>query len=165
MKDSAWKCSIHFIYQIYKTLFKWDYKPRSHVCMHTKRSHTHFRDPVVHIRVSWIMETPKHPACTLGWAVQLCGRLLSLWNATWISHERNPSWTIQLLKINNNKKVLWAVVTRTGLYCFAQNTFKCHSPACCRLQLLCGLAREVRVWWTLPQGKTSKGPRQMSHLP
>ena len=27
----------------------------------------HIKDPVVHVRVWWIRETPKHPACTLGW--------------------------------------------------------------------------------------------------
>ena len=26
----------------------------------------HVRDPVVHVRVRWIMETLKHPACTVG---------------------------------------------------------------------------------------------------
>ena len=27
----------------------------------------HVKDPVVHVRVWWIMETLKHPACTVGW--------------------------------------------------------------------------------------------------
>ena len=27
----------------------------------------HVKDPVVHVRVRWIMETVKHPACTVGW--------------------------------------------------------------------------------------------------
>ena len=31
----------------------------------------HVKDPVVHGRVPWIMETLKHPACTVGWAVRL----------------------------------------------------------------------------------------------
>ena len=30
-----------------------------HVYKHTKRSHTHTEDPVPHVRVWWIMETPK----------------------------------------------------------------------------------------------------------
>ena len=29
------------------------------VYTHVKRSHTHFKAPVVHVRVRWIMETPK----------------------------------------------------------------------------------------------------------
>ena len=28
---------------------------------------SHVKDPVVHVSVRWIMETLKHPACTLGW--------------------------------------------------------------------------------------------------
>ena len=27
----------------------------------------HVKDPVDHVRVQWIMETLKHPACTVGW--------------------------------------------------------------------------------------------------
>ena len=38
---------------------------------------THVQDPVVHVRVRWIMETLKHPARTQGWAAQLCRSWLS----------------------------------------------------------------------------------------
>ena len=31
----------------------------------------HVKDPVVHVRVWWIMETLQHPACTVGWVVWL----------------------------------------------------------------------------------------------
>ena len=31
----------------------------------------HIKDPVVHVRVWWIMETLKHPACTVGCVAQL----------------------------------------------------------------------------------------------
>ena len=31
----------------------------------------HVKDPVVHVRVRWIIETLKHPACTLGWVARL----------------------------------------------------------------------------------------------
>ena len=37
----------------------------------------HVKDPVVHVRVWWILETLKYPACTVGWEVQLCHSLLS----------------------------------------------------------------------------------------
>ena len=30
----------------------------------------HVKDSVVHVRVWWIMETVKHPACTVGWVAQ-----------------------------------------------------------------------------------------------
>ena len=32
----------------------------------------HVKDPTVHGRVRWIMETLKHPTCTLGWVARLC---------------------------------------------------------------------------------------------
>ena len=32
----------------------------------------HVKDPVVHVRVLWIMKTLKHPACTVGWVARLC---------------------------------------------------------------------------------------------
>ena len=35
-----------------------------YICVHVK-------DPVVHVRVHWIMETLKQPACTLDWVAQL----------------------------------------------------------------------------------------------
>ena len=56
----------------------------------------HVKDPVVHFRVWWIMETLKQPACAVGWVVRLCHSWLSPGKATRISHGRNPVWTIQL---------------------------------------------------------------------
>ena len=35
-----------------------------YICVHVK-------DPAVHVRVWWIMETLKHPACTVGWVARL----------------------------------------------------------------------------------------------
>ena len=63
----------------------------------------HVKDPVVHVRVRWIMETLEHPACTLGWVARLCCSWLSPGKATRIFHGRNPVGTIQLLK--KKKKV------------------------------------------------------------
>ena len=37
----------------------------------------HVKDPVVHVRVRCIMETLKHPACTLGWVSRHCSSWLS----------------------------------------------------------------------------------------
>ena len=37
----------------------------------------HVKDPVVHVRVRWIMETLNHPACTVGWVARLCRSWLS----------------------------------------------------------------------------------------
>ena len=50
----------------------------------------HIKDPGVHIRAQWIMETLKHPACTIGCIAQLCHNWLFLGRATQISHGRNP---------------------------------------------------------------------------
>ena len=54
---------------------------------------THVEDPAVHVRVQWITETLKHPACTVGWVARLCRSWLSLGKATPISHGRNPIGT------------------------------------------------------------------------
>ena len=59
----------------------------------------HVKDPEVHVRVWWIMETLKHPACTVGWVAPLCRTWLSPRKATRISHGRNPIGTIQLQKV------------------------------------------------------------------
>ena len=53
----------------------------------------HVKDPVVHVRVLWIMETLKHSACTVGWVAQLCCSWLSPGKATQISHGRDPIGT------------------------------------------------------------------------
>ena len=39
-------------------------------------------DHVVHVRVWWIMEILKHPACTISWVAQLCRSCLSQGIAT-----------------------------------------------------------------------------------
>ena len=44
---------------------------------------THVKNPVVHGRVRWIMETLKHLARTVGWVVRLC--------RSWLFRESNPN--------------------------------------------------------------------------
>ena len=56
----------------------------------------HVKNPVVHVRVRWIMETLKHPACTVNWVARFCCSWLSPGKTTQISHGRNPIGTIQL---------------------------------------------------------------------
>ena len=58
----------------------------------------HVKDPVVRVRLRCIMETLKHPACTVGWVARLCHSWLSPGRSTRISHKRNTNGTIQLLK-------------------------------------------------------------------
>ena len=53
------------------------------------------KDPVVHVRVRWIIETLKHPACTVGWLARLCRSSFSSGKETRISHERNSGETTQ----------------------------------------------------------------------
>ena len=71
----------------------------------------HVKDPVVNIRVRWIMQTLRHPACTLVWVARLCRSWLSLGKATRISHGRNSIWTKQLLKVIKKKGVKKALRT------------------------------------------------------
>ena len=56
----------------------------------------HVEDPLVHVRVRWIMETLKHSAFTLGRVARLCRSWLSQGKATRIVHGRNPIRTIAL---------------------------------------------------------------------
>ena len=58
----------------------------------------HVKDPVVRVRVRWIKETLKHPACTVGLVARLCRSWLSPRKATQISRGRNTNGTIGLLK-------------------------------------------------------------------
>ena len=58
----------------------------------------HVKDPVVHVRVRWIMETLKRSTCRVIWVARLCRSWLSPGKATRIFHGRNPIGTIQLLK-------------------------------------------------------------------
>ena len=44
----------------------------------------HVKDPVVHVKVRWIMETLKHPARTVGWVARLC--------RSWLSRGRQPEF-------------------------------------------------------------------------
>ena len=50
--------------------------------LHILTSVAHVKDPVVNVRVRWIMETLKHPACTIDWTLQLCHNWFSLRKAT-----------------------------------------------------------------------------------
>ena len=73
----------------------------------------HFKDLVVHVRVRWIMETLKHPACTVGWVARLCRSWLSRGKATRISHGRNPIETIQLWKVTRKRvKIVFYIFSK-----------------------------------------------------
>ena len=60
-------------------------------CMHVK-------DPVVHVRVRWIIEILKHQPCAIGWVTWLCCSWLSPGKATRIAYGRNSNGTMQLYK-------------------------------------------------------------------
>ena len=75
----------------------------------------HVKDHVVHVRVRWIVETLKHPACTVGWTTRLCRSWLSPGKATRIFYGRNSTGTIQLLKKKYLKKQ-------------QQHSFTCSQP-------------------------------------
>ena len=57
----------------------------------------------IHVRVRWIMETLKHPACIVGCVARLCRSLLSPGKATRISHWRNPKGTKYSCNLKPNK--------------------------------------------------------------
>ena len=48
----------------------------------------HVKDPVVHVRVRWIMETLKHPVCTVGWVARPCRSCFS-------PGEGNPNFPLE----------------------------------------------------------------------
>ena len=54
------------------------------------------KDPLVHVRLRWIMETLEHPDCTEDWVARLCRSWLSPGKATRISFGRNLNLTMQL---------------------------------------------------------------------
>ena len=83
--------------------------PRAIACINTC---VHVKDPVVHVRVRWIMETLKHPACTVDWVARLCRSWLPPGKAIRISHGRNPSGTIQLCSSSNNNNTFGFELTR-----------------------------------------------------
>ena len=83
----------------------------------------HDKDPVVHVRVRWIMETLKHPACTVGWVARLCRSLLSPGKATRISHgRRSPIGTMQLQKVKSERTIRATATTTTAVATAAKQT-------------------------------------------
>ena len=49
------------------------------------------KDSVVHVRARWIMETLKHPACTVGLVTQLC--------RSWLSWGRQPEFPMEEISL------------------------------------------------------------------
>ena len=80
----------------------------------------HIKDPIVHVRVQWIMQTLKHPACTIGWVAQLCHSWLSPGKATGISHGRNPNGTI---KEKKKRGLKGGVASHQVFSCITQQAF------------------------------------------
>ena len=78
-----------------QTLLRYPYTPPPPCAIACVYICAHVKDPVVHVRVWWIVETLKHPACTLSWVARLCCSWLSPGKATRISHWKSPIWTIQ----------------------------------------------------------------------
>ena len=53
--------------RLFQKSFRWDCKPSFPMCLHiyyAKRSHTHVKDPAVHVRVQWLWKHQNNPACT-----------------------------------------------------------------------------------------------------
>ena len=74
------------------------------VCMSMQKDHVHtFKIQQSMCRVQWILETLKHPVCTVGWVPPLRHSCLSPEKATWISHRINPNGILQLKKKKKNQ--------------------------------------------------------------
>ena len=63
----------------------------TNICVHVK-------DLVVHARVRWIIETLKHPSCTVDWVARLCRSWLSRRKVTRISHGKKSHWDNTVVK-------------------------------------------------------------------
>ena len=59
-----------------QTLWQCPYTP---VCIRMHKHLTHLKDPMVHVKVRWTVETLKHEACTEGWVAQICCSRLYPW--------------------------------------------------------------------------------------
>ena len=68
--------------------------------MQAKRLSLHITDPVVHVKISWVTEKQKHPACTVGWVAQLYRSWLFPVKATQIPHGRNSQWVNTVVQKN-----------------------------------------------------------------
>ena len=64
----------------------------------------HVKDPVVHVTVRWIMETIKHPACTVHWVARLCRSWLSPGKSNPIFPWEESHWDNTVAKSQNVKK-------------------------------------------------------------
>ena len=79
-----------------QTLLRCPHTPYAIACINIC---AHVKDPVVHVRFRWIMETLKHQACTVGWVARSCRSWLSPGKATRISRGK-----IQLGQYSCKKK-------------------------------------------------------------
>ena len=80
---------------------------------------THARDPVVYVRVRWVLETRKHPACTVGWVARLCRSCFSPGKASRVSHARTPIGTTVVKSFRKNRKAQslhFGVVSSSPIY-------------------------------------------------
>ena len=60
----------------------------------------HVKDAVVYVRVRWIMETLKYPACTVRWVARPCRSWLSPGKGTRISQWEKSQWDNTVVKRN-----------------------------------------------------------------
>ena len=88
----------------------------------------HVKDPVVHVRVWWILETLKHPASSIGWVAGL-SQLPCAGKATWISHGGWSHWDNTVVTKNNNNKIKLSEGARLLMHMWKRWCFQrcwCH---------------------------------------
>ena len=64
------------------------------------------KDPVVHVRLRWIMETLKHPACTVGWVARLCHSRLSQGKVSCETSKQTNKQKQTVLRVDTSISVL-----------------------------------------------------------
>ena len=94
------------------------------------------KDPVVHVRVQWIIETIKtttttttKTACTIDWVSQLCCSWLSSLKVTRISHWRNQYGRIKLFEKKKEKRQHLSKTCRAAPRCFQRGEDKMKQMA------------------------------------
>ena len=79
----------------------------------------HVKDPVVSVRVWWIMETLKHPACTVGWVVRL-------WQPSFLG-ENNLDFPWKKSHWDSTIQLLWKMGPKSPMALPLLDWFKIYS--------------------------------------
>ena len=82
---------------------------------HAQKLHTHFEDPIAQVKVRRIMETLKHPVCTVSWVARLCRRWLSSGESDPIFPREKSQWNHTVTRKKKKKSHTEVEMTGTQL--------------------------------------------------